>query len=91
MKFDTRKTMQTQTGTRQSKLPKISVASKKRIRQKRDRRKVSLWKKSSEYSKMCGADVCLGIRIRESGRIYIFSADPSGFWAFVGAQLVNSL
>jgi hypothetical protein len=37
---------------------------------------------------MCGADVCLGIRIRETGRVHIFSADSSGFWAFVGVQLV---
>ncbi|KAL4744300.1 hypothetical protein BDW72DRAFT_188858 [Aspergillus terricola var. indicus] len=67
-----------------------SRASKRSIRQKRDRRKTSLMKKSSEYSKMCGADVCLGIRIRESGQVYIFSADASGFWAFVGSQLVYS-
>jgi hypothetical protein len=58
------------------------------IRQKRDRRKNSLIKKSFEYSSMCGADVCLGIRIRETGRVHIFSADSSGFWAFVGVQLV---
>jgi hypothetical protein len=37
---------------------------------------------------MCGADVCLGIRIRETSRVHIFSADSSGFWAFVGLQLV---
>lgn len=30
------------------------------------------------------------VRVAEY-RIYIFSTDPSGFWAFVGAQLVNSL
>jgi hypothetical protein len=45
--------------------------------------------KASEYSKMCGADVCLGIRIRDTGRVYMFSADASGFWEFVGSQLVS--
>ncbi|KAL2801679.1 hypothetical protein BJX63DRAFT_157955 [Aspergillus granulosus] len=90
MEFHTRKTMQTKTGTLRLKLQKSPRASKKLIRQKRDRRKTSLMKKSFEYSTMCDADVCLGIRIRETGRVYIFSADTTGFWAFVGAQLVNS-
>ena len=61
------------------------------MRQKRDHRRNSLIKKSSEYSKICDADVCLGIRIRETGRVYIFSADDSGFWTFVGSQLVGTL
>jgi hypothetical protein len=69
---------------------KPSPSRRKSIRQKRDRRKTSLMKKSFEYSKMCGADVCLGIRIRDTGRVYIFSADASGFWAFVGSKLVYS-
>jgi hypothetical protein len=46
--------------------------------------------KSFEYSKMCAADVCLGIRIRDTGRVYIFSADASGVRAFVGSKLVYS-
>jgi hypothetical protein len=61
---------------------------KKSLRQKRDRRKNNLEKKSQEYSEMCGADVCLGIRIRESGKVFIFSADASGFWSFLDSQLV---
>jgi hypothetical protein len=72
-----------------SKLQESSKPSRKSIRQKRDRRKASLMKKASEYSKMCGADVCLGIRIRDTGRVYMFSADASGFWEFVGSQLVS--
>jgi hypothetical protein len=39
---------------------------------------------------MCGADVCLGIRVRDGGQAYIISADASGFWAFVGSKLVYS-
>lgn len=60
----------------------------KSLRQKRDRRKISLEKKSHEYSNKCGADVCLGIRIRESGKVFIFFADTSGFWSFLGPHLV---
>jgi hypothetical protein len=59
------------------------------MRQKRCRRKHSLMKKACEYSKMCDADVCLGMRIRETGQIHILSADTSGFWAFLASQLVR--
>jgi hypothetical protein len=75
--------------TTHPKLRESSRPNRKSIRQKRDRRKASLMKKASEYSKMCGADVCLGIRIRDTGRVYMFSADASGFWEFVGSQLVS--
>jgi hypothetical protein len=61
---------------------------RKSLRQKRDRRKTNLEKESQEYSELCGADVCLGIRIRESGKVFIFSADASGFWSFLSSQLV---
>jgi lipid II:glycine glycyltransferase (peptidoglycan interpeptide bridge formation enzyme) len=81
--------LDTKMGTRRPKLSgKPSPSRSKSIRQKRDRRKTSLMKKSFEYSKMCGADVCLGIRIRDTCRVYIFSADASGFWAFIGSKLV---
>lgn len=45
-------------------------------------------KKASEYSKMCDADVCVGIRLRETGQVHILTADDSGFWAFLASQLV---
>lgn len=79
----------TKVDTAHSKLQESSKPNRKSIRQKRDRRKAGLMKKASEYSKMCGADVCLGIRIRDTGRVYMFSADASGFWEFVGLQLVS--
>ena len=72
-----------------SKRSKSSSMEKKLLRQKRDRRKSCLEKKAQEYSKMCGADVCLGIRIRQSGKVFIFSADASGFWSFLTSQLVS--
>ncbi|KAJ5473963.1 hypothetical protein N7475_003529 [Penicillium sp. IBT 31633x] len=64
-----------------------SKSVKKSMRQKQGRRKSSLMKKASEYSKMCDADVCVGIRLRETGQVFILSADASGFWAFLGSQL----
>jgi hypothetical protein len=37
------------------------------MRQKQGRRKSNLMKKAREYSKLCEADVCVGIRLRETG------------------------
>jgi hypothetical protein len=37
---------------------------------------------------MCDADVCVGIRLRENGQVFILSADASKFRAFLGSQLV---
>ncbi|KAI2788536.1 hypothetical protein POX_e06554 [Penicillium oxalicum] len=64
-------------------------SKRKLIRQKQSRRKTNMMKKASEYSKMCDADVCVGIRMRETGQIHILSADTSGFWAFLPLQLVG--
>lgn len=69
--------------------PKAPSKGKKSLRQKRDRRKMTLENKLQEYSDLCGADVCLGIRIRESGQVFIFSADSSGIWSFLRSQLVG--
>jgi hypothetical protein len=52
---------------------------------------MTLENKSQEYSQMCGADVCLEIRIQEPGQVFIFSADLSGFWSFLKSQLVCPL
>jgi hypothetical protein len=81
--------LDTKIDTAHSKLQESSRPNRKSIRQKRDRRKAGLMKKASEYSRMCGADVCLGICIRDTGRVYMFSADALGFWGFVGSQLVS--
>ncbi|KAJ5183274.1 hypothetical protein N7492_000890 [Penicillium capsulatum] len=61
-------------------------SKRKLMRQKQCRRKTSLMKKAYEYSKMCDADVCVGIRLRETGQVYIISSD-SEFWAFLTSQL----
>jgi myosin heavy subunit len=61
------------------------------MRQKHGRRKSNLMKKAREYSKLCEADVCVGIRLRETGQVFfILSADVSGFGGFLGLQLVCS-
>ena len=61
---------------------------RKLVRQRQYRRKTNMMKKAFEYSKMCDADVCVGIRMRETRRIHILSADTSGFWAFIPLHLV---
>jgi hypothetical protein len=70
--------------------PSPSVSSKKAKRQKQCRNKTSLMKEACEFSKIHDAVVCLGIRLRETGQVFIFfSADASGFWSFPGTQLVR--
>jgi hypothetical protein len=71
--------LDTKIGTTHPKLQESSKPSRKSIHQKQERRKISLIKKASEYSKMCGADVYLGIHIRDTGRVYMFSTDALGF------------
>ncbi|CAG8118720.1 unnamed protein product [Penicillium nalgiovense] len=66
-------------------------STRKLMHQKQYRRKANMLKKASEYSKMCDADVCVGIRMRETGQVHILSADSSGFWAFLISQLVCKL
>ncbi|CAG8295938.1 unnamed protein product [Penicillium salamii] len=45
-------------------------------------------KKAYEYSEICGADVCLKTRLRETGQVFILLADFSELWGFLGAHLV---
>lgn len=42
---------------------------------------MGLIKKAYEYSELCDADVCLGIRLRGSGHVFTFLSDPAGFWS----------
>ncbi|OJZ80013.1 hypothetical protein ASPFODRAFT_469175 [Aspergillus luchuensis CBS 106.47] len=71
----------------EQKSPKSPTSPKKMMRQKRDRRKKSLLRKAYEYSKLCDADVCLGIRTRESGQVTTFLSDSTGFWSDLSSQL----
>jgi hypothetical protein len=49
-----------------------TAQERKKIREKRNRRKDNLIKKANEYSAMCDADVCLGIRLKENSRSFYF-------------------
>lgn len=46
-------------------------------------------KKASEYSELCDAEVCVGIRFRESGRVFTFMSNPNGFWSKLDLLLVS--
>ncbi|PYH35376.1 uncharacterized protein BO87DRAFT_27819 [Aspergillus neoniger CBS 115656] len=68
------------TESNKQKSSKSPTSPKKMMRQKRDRRRKNLIQKAYEYSKLCDADVCLGIHIREcvqEGNLYI----EYFFWA----------
>ncbi|KAJ5941421.1 hypothetical protein N7516_001589 [Penicillium verrucosum] len=67
-----------------------SSSKRKSMRQKQGRRKSNLMKKAREYSRLYEADVCVGIRLRETGQVFILSADASGFWGFLRSQLIKT-
>ncbi|PYH88800.1 hypothetical protein BO71DRAFT_390907 [Aspergillus ellipticus CBS 707.79] len=60
---------------------------RKLARQKQCRRRTNMIKKAYEYSNICNTDIYVGIRMQETGQVYILSADPSGFWAFLSSHL----
>ncbi|CDM38407.1 Transcription factor, MADS-box [Penicillium roqueforti FM164] len=66
-----------------------SSSKRKSMRQKQGRRKSNLIKKAREYSRLCEADVCVGIRLRRTGQVFILSADVSGFWGFLGPLIIR--
>ncbi|KAK5790637.1 hypothetical protein VI817_007924 [Penicillium citrinum] len=69
------------TDMEENKSPKGDLSSKRKLLcQRRSRRKLNLMKKACDYSKMFDADVCVGIRLRETGEVMFLSADPLGFW-----------
>jgi hypothetical protein len=48
-------------------------STRKLTRQKQCRRRSNMMKKAYEYSKLCNADVCMGIRMRETGQVHVVS------------------
>jgi hypothetical protein len=60
--------------------PNIQV-QRRQQRQRRDQRQRTLLRKAYEMSKYCDADVFLGVRIRDTGRITTFCADGTGIWS----------
>lgn len=65
--------------------------SQRAIRQQRDRRKESLFKKAYEYSLECDADVYVGIRIKKNGQIFAFNSGLTRQWPLSKAQMVSLL
>lgn len=48
-------------------------------------------KKAREYSTLCEADVCVGIRLWETGQVFILSADVLGIsWVTTSMQAGTS-
>jgi SRF-type transcription factor (DNA-binding and dimerisation domain) len=65
--------------------PKIE---RRKALQKRNRRMKSLLLKAADMSIHCDAEVVLGIRIRETGRVTTFCSDPEGLWSPITLNLV---
>ena len=73
----------------EKKVTKRRSNSKKAQRERRDRRKNTLLKKAYEFCVECRADVCLSIRLKDSGQIVIFNSDSSGTWPLPESQIVR--
>jgi hypothetical protein len=69
----------------------MTMLQKKHKRQQRNRRGGTLLKKAYELSIMADADVFLGIRFRDTGRIKTFCADTTGIWSSHLSHLVSFL
>ncbi|EED22499.1 hypothetical protein TSTA_059970 [Talaromyces stipitatus ATCC 10500] len=66
--------------------PKIE---RRKALQKRNRRMKSLLLKAVDMSILCDAEIFLGIRIRETGRVTTFCSDPEGLWSPATLKLKN--
>lgn len=62
-------------------VPKAPKNEKKQKRQRRDRRGQTLIKKAFEISQLSNADVFLGIRFRDTGKMKTFCADRTRVWS----------
>jgi hypothetical protein len=67
--------------------PKIE---RRKALQRRSRRMRSLLLKAVDMSILCDAEVFLGVRIRETGRVTTFCSDPEGLWYPATLNLVCS-
>jgi hypothetical protein len=77
---------------RQSLSAKVTRAlQKKHNRQRKDRRSKTLFQKACQLSELTPADVFVGIRFRDTGRIMTFCADETGIWSSNMSYLVYHL
>ncbi|KAF3010211.1 hypothetical protein E8E15_002219 [Penicillium rubens] len=58
------------------------------VNQKARRKRNTLFKKASEYSSECGADIHLVLRMKKSGKIFILTSN-SQYWPLSDSQLVS--
>ena len=65
--------------------PKIE---RRKALQRRSRRMKNLLLKAVDLSTLCDAEVFLGVRIRETGRVTTFCSDPEGLWSSATLNLV---
>ncbi|PKX93566.1 uncharacterized protein P174DRAFT_353692, partial [Aspergillus novofumigatus IBT 16806] len=68
---------------------RATLSPRKSAQQKGKRRKIGLMKKAYEYSELCNADICVGIRLREFSHIFTFLSDPTRFWSTLDSLLAT--
>ena len=70
--------------------PKLKTKPADAANQKARRRRKSLFKKASEYSSECDADIHLVLRMKKSGKIFVLVSNTKD-WPLSQHQLVSSL
>jgi hypothetical protein len=70
--------------------PKLKTKPADAVNQKARRRRKSLFKKASEYSSECDADIHLVLRMKKSGKIFVLASNTKD-WPLSQHQLVRSL
>ena len=70
--------------------PKLKTNPADAVNQKARRRRKSLFKKASQYSSECDADIHLVLRMKKSGKIFVLASKTKD-WPLSQHQLVSSL
>jgi hypothetical protein len=70
--------------------PKLKLNSAGAVNQKARRRRKCLFKKATDYSSECDADVYLVLRMKESGKIFVLASNTND-WPLSQNELVSSL
>ena len=68
--------------------PKSETNLADAVNQKARRRRRTLFKKASEYSSECGADIHIVLRMKKSGKIFILTSNSKG-WPLSDSQIVS--
>jgi hypothetical protein len=70
--------------------PKLRTNPADAVNQKARRRRKSLFRKASQYSSECDADIHLVLRMKKSGKIFVLASNTKD-WPLSQHQLVSSL